>query len=330
MNSYIWEPEIIYKKDNKMPRNGQSNNPPILSEARMERVLTSIFNQDEIEESAELNKWASLGNDVYTSTYSTISKLPPGFYESKYEHSGRLIIQRRELKVDELIPLPNITTNILNNIRKFWKSKEKFEKFGQVYSRAILLHGDPGHGKTACINLLSQELIKNGGIVYNALSFAITKETISTIRAIEKERPIICIMEDIDGIIDDEGEQSVLSLLDGEHKFSDITYIATTNYPEKIDKRIINRPSRFDEIIKINAPDETVRKTYIEKCLGKTGQLDIDIDKWVKDTKELSLAHIKELFVSVYCLDNSYKESLERIKGMKKLPKSTDDNKLGF
>lgn len=302
---------------------------------RIERVLEGMFLEKPDESTVSLNKWASIGNGVYTSTYSTISKLPSGFYESRYDQNHnkpRLILQRKEIKTDELIPLPNITSKILKNIQKFWSSKDKFEKFGQVYSRAILLHGPAGMGKTQLVNLLSKELINNGGIVYNAVSFSLAKDTLSTIREIEKERPVICIFEDIDEIIKDEGEQSVLSLLDGESKFENITYIGTTNFPERLEKRIIDRPSRFDEVIKITAPNEEVRRAYIERCLSKTEQADLNIDKWVKDTKNMSLAHIKELFISTYCLDHDYEESLERIRNMKKTPKNQDneDKKLGF
>ena len=39
--------------------------------------------------------------------------------------------------------------------------------------------------------------------------------------------------------------------------------LATTNYPEKLDRRIISRPRRFDRILRIDAPDARRREAYI-------------------------------------------------------------------
>ena len=55
-------------------------------------------------------------------------------------------------------------------------------------------------------------------------------------------------------------ESEYLSLLDGENQIGNVVYVATTNYPEKLDKRFTDRPSRFDVVQKISMPNEDGKK----------------------------------------------------------------------
>ena len=58
-------------------------------------------------------------------------------------------------------------------------------------------------------------------------------------REIEPNRSIIYIFEDIDSIIEHHGEDEILSVLDGEMQVNKVLNIATTNYPERLDRRIV-------------------------------------------------------------------------------------------
>ena len=55
----------------------------------------------------------------------------------------------------------------------------------------------------------------------------------------------------------------------------------------------------------------------------------IDIEKWVTDTKDLSLAHIKELILSVYVYEIPYEDALKLLKGQKGTIKSKSDKRIG-
>ena len=108
-----------------------------------------------------------------------------------------------------------------------------------------------------------------------------------------------------------------------------IIFIATTNYPERLDARIINRPSRFDLIVKIDLPNAEARALYLRTCLGKT-QTDDGIDL-VERTSGLTFAHLRELIVSVYCLDYPAEAAIERLQHMKVKPKSSElSGAIGF
>ena len=48
------------------------------------------------------------------------------------------------------------------------------------------------------------------------------------------------------------------------------------------------------------------------------------------DTEDLSMSHLKELFISVVLLDNKYENAIEHLKGMKKTPKGKKQKEVGF
>ncbi len=147
---------------------------------------------------------------------------------------------------------------------------------------------------------------------------------IELFRKVEPERKMMIIVEDIDGFLNDKSlEQKLLQFLDGSLQLINTVVIATTNFPEDLPSRIKNRPSRFDRLIKIEFPNEATRKAYIT---AKSKTLDaIAIDEWVSQTKNMSLAHIKELITAVEIFDLDFFEELDRIHDMMKEADNSDD-----
>ncbi len=93
--------------------------------------------------------------------------------------------------------------------------------------------------------------------------------------------------------------------------------------------RLINRPSRFDRVVKIGMPSLEARIAYL-----KSRNLEIeekDLIHWAESTKDLSIAHLKEIIVGVMCFGNKFESELKRVKEMGKTPKSSDGRAgLGF
>jgi SpoVK/Ycf46/Vps4 family AAA+-type ATPase len=124
----------------------------------------------------------------------------------------------------------------------------------------------------------------------------------------------------------------ILNLLDGIKQIDNVVYIATTNHPEKLEDRITNRPSRFDRRYEIELPNTEVRTAYIENKLSEEDLKKINIEMWVKESDGFSLAHMRELVISVITMDNSFEDTIARLKGMKVKPKikSNIPNSIGF
>ena len=114
-------------------------------------------------------------------------------------------------------------------------------------------------------------------------------------------------------MIENFGESEFLSLLDGENQIDQVLNIASTNFPERLDSRIVRRPRRFDRIIKVDMPNAAMRRHYFEAKL----KLDVEsIALWVARTDGFSFGACAELLVSVKCLGNDFDESVETIKAL--------------
>lgn len=267
-------------------------------------------------------------------TSKTIPILPRGSYKIENINNVNTLVPHNIL-TDNLIRFPDSKSDeVIAEIEKFWKLKLKFKEYGFSHKRGFLLWGPQGSGKTCTIAIIIEKTIKRGGLVVLAHHPSPLSDMLLKIRMVEPDRQIVVIWEDIDAVIDQFGESRILAILDGELQIDNVVFVATTNYPEKLDARIVNRPSRFDRVVKIGLPSDIARKMYLENKLkstimrykddnGKIKEVDL-----VKESKGLSFAHLKELVVSIYCLEMDLNEVLKRLKVMKILPKSGNDSGL--
>lgn len=278
------------------------------------------------------SQWALGGNGRFMPVGATEAKLPSGIYEP-FAVPGMWGLEKLNIASDGIYILPDMATEtVLQEVQKFWASEEKYRKHNLLYKRGLLLWGPPGGGKTVAVKLLMQELVKRDGIVVIVKSVNLAITCLKALRRIEPKRNIIVVLEDIDEIINYNGEAAVLSMLDGENNIDNILHLATTNYPERLGARIINRPSRFDRRVFVDMPNEAARHAYLIKATGG-GISPEQLDTWVKDTKEMSIAHLRELVAAVYCLDQPYDDVIDRLKKMATQIKSGDEFKrpsMGF
>lgn len=275
-------------------------------------------------------QWGILGNSTYTAVGETLNTLPTGVYTVEIDgRTGQFLFVSKTIITDELTVLPDsASSKVLTAVDTFWNAQSKFQEFGQLYKRGILMWGPAGSGKTSTLMLLMKDLLERRGIVilaYGPPSRA--SRGLEILRRVEPERRLICVLEDIDEIVAEYGEHELLALLDGEAQISNVCFVATTNYPERLDKRLINRPSRFDEIIKVGMPSAAARATYLGARLGSNFQ---DMQRWVEETKGFSVAHLRELVVAVFCLDRQYEETIDRLRQMVHTPKSEGGSGAGF
>lgn len=275
--------------------------------------------EDEKELKFSLTQYANMGG-AYCPTSKTIGTLPPDCYNVVNTPNGEILFVPQKIVTDKLMRLPDSKSDeVVEEIEKFWTLKAKFKEYGFSHKRGFLLYGPPGSGKTTTISIVINQMVTSGGTVFIGNHPEVLSKALAQFREVEPNRPLVVILEDLDTIIQMYGESRVLSVLDGENQVENVVFIATTNYPENLDGRVINRPSRFDKIVKIGMPNEAARALYLKSKIENLEKDGIDL---VKETDGLSIAHIKELIVSVYCQENDIKETLERLKKMKVKPKS--------
>jgi len=281
--------------------------------------------------------WGTLQDEEFTPAFTSVPKVPAGIYEVVWNRQlNQHTLKKQPFKTDELYQLPSYEImDILRDIQNFWDRKDKYKEYNFVHKRGILMYGEPGCGKSGIIQLIAKQLIENDGIIINIKDqddVDYFMDFISTFRKIEPNRSLIVLLEDIDSIAGENSHSTsrLLNILDGVKQIEDVVYIATTNYPEKLQDRITNRPSRFDRQYKVELPNEEIREAYIRHKLTDEDIENVDIKEWVKRTEGMSLSHLKEVVISTIVMGREFEEVMENLEGLKKAPSIKGSGKVGF
>jgi len=314
-----------------------SHGPPASQKMKSGRVYGGEPDMcdDEDEEEREMGnqcQWTTADGHLYAPISATVKTLPPAVYEIDANPAIGLYFSRISVNLDGLIRFPDSNSDkVIDEVQKFWARKDVFLSHNINYKRGIILWGPPGSGKSCTVQFIMKDVVDKGGIVIKFTHPTLFNKGVRVLRRIEPETPIVVIMEDMDGILEQYNESDVLQILDGIDQIENVVYLATTNYPQCLGPRIINRPSRFDKRFKIGHPNPECRRVYFEHIITKEDRENIDLDKWVEDTEEFSIAHLKELYVAVVILDDKYEDAIRTLTDMKEDISSDEERaRLGF
>ena len=254
-------------------------------------------------------QWKLSMPGVFEACGTTYRMLPAGAYTCSLNQYGEPQLLAKDLQVDDLIDFADsLPSQILKEIENFWSLGDKFSRYGYLHRRGYLLYGPQGSGKSSVVHQVVHRIIKAGHVAVFCEHPGVLTRALELFRKIETERPLVCMFEDIDAIIEVHGDSELLQWLDGSHQINKVINIATTNYPERLDRRIVSRPRRFDRIIKIEAPAAQIREAYLTKKLPEL--VGPELARWVTITDGLSFAALAELVISVACLDNSLEDTV--------------------
>lgn len=280
-------------------------------------------------------QWIKRGETFLpTDDSKTYSQIEAGLYSIRFSDNVGWYLHKKQVNLDELIELPfPELKEVMSSIETFWKRKDKFKEYGYAFKRGILLYGVPGGGKTSIINLLCKYLIEK----LNGVVFTITDDgdlgrysafMPEIYRTIERERPIITVIEDIDGLCSGGStETALINLLDGIDQMENVVYIATTNYTERLSARVLNRPNRFDRRFEVTSPNEECREIYFRHKLKENDLANIDMQKWVEHSKGLTMAHLGEIIKSVAIMGNDFDETITTLRQLREIPVSSNYDK---
>lgn len=264
----------------------------------------------------KFSQWTTPDGIHYLPAGEVQKTLPPGYYEMERSMQG-IYFKRKPTKTESLIRFPDSNSDaIIEEIEKFWDMEDKFRESDIPYKRGIMMYGPPGSGKTCTLRLIVKNLVESrNGVVFDFPGVNLLKDGYEILRQIHPDTPVIFLMEDIDALLRRYDESEILNLLDGMYGIDRTVFVATTNHPEKLGSRIMNRPSRFDKRFFIDMPNEEARRMYIKSKL--IGESDDVVNKWVNDTGGFSIAHLKELYVATKILGDDYNRAVSVLKTMK-------------
>lgn len=263
--------------------------------------------------------WGIAGaGDVFHPVGETTKRLPPGFYRFAAIPNIGICACKVRNDTDSLIHLPDSESDrLLAEMREFLSIRERFKERGLLYKRGVMLYGPPGSGKTATIQLLAQIVAEqmDSVAILGDSEPTLVAMGLQVVRKLEPERQLVVILEDLDAMVGRWGEEGYLSLLDGENQVENVIYVATTNYPERLDRRFVDRPSRFDTLRFIGMPTPEARLTYLRH--KEPSIAEDELVAMVNASEGYSIAHLRELLVLVKCFGRPLSEAAERLDGMR-------------
>lgn len=269
-------------------------------------------------------QYAIQGNGTFGICGMTVPELPAGAYELHLDGYGKPHFHSKELKVDELIDFSgSFPSQILSEIEKFWEMGPRFARYGFLHRRGYLFYGKQGCGKSSLIHQIVTKIIGAGHVAFFCRFPQHFLNVAEQFRKVEPERPMVCIFEDVDALIHHYGDSDLLQWLDGNTQVDKAVNIASTNYPEKLDKRIVSRPRRFDRVLKIQSPDARMRAEFLKRKLHD--QTEAERSVWVELSEGLPFAALAELIISVRCLGNDLNQTIETLRELDAATPSSDE-----
>lgn len=269
----------------------------------------------------------------YTATNSTIKTLPAGCYDIKADNKT-IFVEPMPKPTGLLLELPEMRSDdVIKIVETFWNSEKDYKEGndfvigGAAYRAGIMLYGPPGSGKSSTIKIVNNKLIDRGGTVFYSSCYPlITMDFLGNFSKIEKNRKSIVILEDIDSLIQLYGENLYLEMLDSAKTIDNVLFIATTNYPDKLDPRIYNRPGRFSHVVKIGLPSPKAREAYL-KALLKNHR---DVPEIVEKSEGFTVDHLNALCNAVYREKKELRDELGRLRRLFRIPVAEEAKTMGL
>lgn len=256
------------------------------------------------------------GKDFYPSR-PAFTSIPKGAYLLKYSTEYGAYVSKLDFKTDNAIPVLNsYYKDISADFENFLSLKNKYKSSGIEFNRAILIHGQPGCGKKYLCRRLAESF---DGITLYVEDPTDLNQFISSIQNANSSSNILVVMEEVGISLEKYGLSAIKNVLKSNENRDGVYVVATTNFESKISEFLTDKPGMFEEKFFIEYPDEVERGQYI-KSLYEI--LDIKcsknkINKISKETKTLSIGHIKNLIESVELYEYSYADKLDELLEMK-------------
>ncbi|WP_309707632.1 ATP-binding protein [Armatimonas sp.] len=225
------------------------------------------------------------------------------FEQGQWRKDRALFKAIRSATFDNLILAPGLKEALRGDLTQFFARRDVYLRYGVPWKRGILLIGPPGNGKTHTVKALCNTL-GVPALYLRSLEprgmFGSEHESISQVFSVaRKTAPCVLVLEDLDALLKPTNRSFFLNELDGFAENAGVCVVATTNYPERLDPAILERPSRFDRKYHFDLPSERERAAYLtlwnEKQTEALHLTDSGIAEVAATTEGFSFAYLKEL-----------------------------------
>lgn len=225
------------------------------------------------------------------------------FEDGYFRKSEELFRSIQAASFDELVLGGTLKEDLRADAVRFFARKAFYEAYRIPWKRGLLLIGPPGNGKTQTLKALLKELALP---VLYVKTFKDKNEDSKNIRNVfvraRRNAPCVLVVEDLDCALDEASRSVFLNELDGFAQNAGLLTIATTNHPHKLDRSILDRPSRFDRKFHFALPAAAERKAFITRWSAQQEpalRLSPEgLEHLVGRTDGFTFAYLKELLLS--------------------------------
>ena len=229
-----------------------------------------------------LNKEAKINSKPKIGLYKISTKNTPtgeklDYQPIKVKTEGKEVFHQNKLIIEE-------------DVAQFFDNIDLYTRFNQPGSRRLLLVGEPGGGKTSASYELAVKYSQKMCVV---IATDLKSLMMHTFNISKSNMPTLAILEDAESTIP-WGNSDVLNYLDGinQPKTEKGCYtILTTNFPQRIETRVLKRPGRIDRIVKFGVLDQInslkcIRHYFQDILFDKKKDDDKVIEEILKQTYE--------------------------------------------
>ncbi len=248
--------------------------------------------------------------------------LPDGYYELIHVEDvvGYYLVQS-QVREDEAVTLGSMEQVLHEDMASFLGSRDLYEELKCCYRRGYLLYGPPGTGKTTLVRGL---LRRFEDAICIHLRMVPPTSILTPLR--QDPRLKVFVFEELTEQTKDSSTLSdLLQFLDGETTIDNSICVATTNYSSELPANIVERPGRFDLVLKVPDPDESVRRNLMTFLLGAEPDA-----ASLHATEDLSTAAVKEVVLQSRKNGTSIVDEAELFKNRINMARRDFNSSIGY
>ena len=204
---------------------------------------------------------------------------------------------------DDIVLADGVLERVERHTVGFAAHRDRLLTAGRHLRRGLLLHGQPGTGKTLTAMYLAGRMRERTVVLLTGREVGLIPRACSMARLLQ---PSMVILEDVDLIAEERDRQQpgctpllfeLLNEMDGLGDDADVIFLLTSNRPDLLEPALAARPGRVDLAVEAPLPDASCRRRLLELYgHGLTLRLEADgLDRLVQRTEGVSPAFIREL-----------------------------------